>query len=40
MLDSILLLALKTGWSHQEIKNLSVFEFNHYLSHLTKTKNG
>lgn len=39
MLDSILLLALKTGWPRSDIVSLSPGEFNHYMAHLTKVKN-
>lgn len=39
MLDSVLLLALKTGWSRREIMNLSGPEFAHYMKMLTKHAN-
>jgi hypothetical protein len=35
-LKSVLLLAIKTGWSRQEILALPKSEFNFYLSNLTK----
>ncbi|MFA6971635.1 MAG: hypothetical protein WC208_09580 [Gallionella sp.] len=38
MLDSILLLALKTGWTRREIINLSPGEFSHYMTHLCKER--
>lgn len=40
MLNSILLLALKTGWSRREILELPGAEFNHYIKMLTKPTNG
>jgi len=40
VLDSILLIALKTGWSRQEILALPAVEFNHYMEVLTKPNNG
>lgn len=39
MLDSVLLLALKTGWSKREIMGLSRSEFTHYMERLTKHAN-
>jgi hypothetical protein len=40
VLDCILLIALKTGWSRQEILALPAVEFNHYVGMLTKPTNG
>jgi hypothetical protein len=40
MLDSILLIALKTGWPRREILDLPAAEFNHYMERLTKTPDG
>lgn len=40
MFDSILLIALKTGWPRREILDMPPAEFNHYLERLTKTTDG
>lgn len=40
MFDSILLIALKTGWRRRDILDLPAAEFNHYLERLTKNADG